>query len=284
MIKIIFLLFTVTFACAEVFFEPFYAQGESKRDFSWDIAGANGVPSVLSKLNWKNITSKRQDFGINILHPRIEINIYTSTTSNSSGEVNDYDYNPLIHSRSSAKGSKFTKDAVLIGPRIGNIKSVELVLQGAYTRSIDTYKLSNGVEISPSSGKIDGLNSTYKAKVNGFGGSAKARYSPYPNYGSVLFGWQQFIYDYQAKANWNLRTDISSFEHSGTAYEQILWAEIEAKLPRKISLFAKWEERRYRVNRGTDKTTYQDGTRTTQPLNGVSLMEHSLLFGIKGRF
>lgn len=268
---------------AEVFFEPFFAAGNSKKSFSWSVGDSAGR---VSKLEWKDIDATVQDLGLVINHPKIEASLVISRGKASSGTATDSDYNPTLYKQSvsNAKGSTFNSEMVSIGTKIGTIKKIELGLFGAYISSSDKYLLKDGKEVVPTTKPIVGLDSSYTAKTNGFGGVARAKYSPFEQYGNISFGYGRFVLDYKATGDWNLRPDIQSFSHRGTATKDSYWAELEINLPKELLLFAKWQSDSYEVSSGEDIIVHSDYSISRENLQSVSFEDQSIKLGIKGRF
>lgn len=283
---------------ADLQIKPHLAVGQETRDFSWAISGANGTPDVRSELTWQNLKAQRVDLGVAAEHPRFESTLQGSFATVESGTVRDSDYlennrqNEEFRSLSSASGSRFTQWQLLIGPRIGEIGRLEILPQVGYLHINDRYRLHDGRWIVGASGSIDGLDSRYDTRMQGFGGGLTVRYFSKKWADIFQVGWHRYMLDYDASADWNLRINdpdpanrFRYFRHKGTAMEDRIRIDGQWRVSDRLSVFARWEQTVLSLEHGLDTTYYLDPARTeNQPLKSVSSRRNSWLIGLKGDF
>lgn len=278
-------------------FEPFFQLGQGTREFSWAISGPHATPDIQSELAWKNLKTREAGIGLRMLHPLFETSARADLGQVFSGSVRDSDYgssgrqDEYSHSLSDASGSEFQRILITTGPVIGSPKKLILLPQVGYLHAQETYRLRNGVSIIPDTGAIDGLNSFYKTRAAGFGGGLSVRFFPKKGVDVFEAGWQQFVLQYEADADWNLRVNEPApedrfryFKHRGTGMQTLMWAQGEWKAAGFLTLFLRWEQTQMRVEHGLDTTRYLDGHVTEQSLNYVSSGHAVWLAGVRGHF
>lgn len=275
------LLFTPL--CAETIFEPAFSIGNSNKELSWTIKDSAGKSSTLE---WRDLISIRKNLSITISHAKLQASFEISQDETTQGTVTDSDYDPNLYKQSiaDAKGSTFSDELLTIGTQLGELRTIQLVLLGAYYQSNSKFVLKNGKEIVPITKPINNLDSSYKIRTKGFGGIVQLNYSPYAQYGSISLGYGTFILDYKANGNWNSRPDIKEFEHIGTANREIYFGQLDIKIPKNLTIFMRIDQASYRLSGGRDLLIKSDGSTISSNLDNVSFDEQTIKIGIKGRF
>jgi len=260
-----------------------FMAGYRQDSLDWSIGGG-GVPNVLSELSWRDLTSYQLRGDVTSVTAR---NYYFRGSVSygwvQSGQNRDSDYagnnRTLEFSRSvnGVDGSKvidykggFGK-SFSFGDR-GQHYYVPLIVGYAYHSQ--ELKMKDGRQVVsnlanaqvldptitglPALGHIQGLNSSYDAIWSG----------PWLGFdlaldlqqkGTVTFRLEHHIFDYSAKANWNLRDDFRhpvSFEHDASGQGQVLelgWKGRPNHQDWQWGVNLSW--RHWSTNSGTD-TTY----------------------------
>ncbi len=166
-------------------------------------------------------------------------------------------------------------------------KRLTLGVLGGYSYHEQNLRLTNGVQIIPVSQPIPGLDSTYESKWYGpFGGiDLELRLAPYFSLSaSVEYHWS----DYEAQANWNLRTDLAhpvSFRHEADNGDGVVGTLRGSYLFNNgWVIFLAFNHRDFSAGNGVDQTLLADGTSIVVKLNEVNWQSSSINAGFTYSF
>lgn len=282
--------------------------GLRKDDFQWSIAG-NGAgtgPNVLSQLTWSDVDSYYTALSNRTIFNR---NLYFRGVLDyafiQNGRIQDSDYrvdnrqDEYSRSISNSGGDQiwdisigagypfyFMQDRLMLAPLLG------------YAYHAQNLRIQDGVQVitwasGPDLGPLDGLNSTYRSVWHGpwFGfdlsyrPSTKAFGGRYP----MAFGFSlEYHYaDYEAEANWNLRSDFQhpvSFEHFADGQGISLSAEWHLGLSAQWDFVFQTTFQRWKTGNGLDQVYNSNGTIGQTRLNEVEWRNHSMVVGANYRF
>lgn len=276
-------------------------------ELNWTIAGttAGTNPNILSELIWEDLKIYQLK-----LKGKFELEkadfLWFSTILQGSvgygwitdGENQDSDFNgdnrTLEFSRSNNETDddtvfdwsldlgfkfRFFKEKLALTPRLG------------YSYHEQNLNITDGVQtvdtVAPITlGPFSGLNSTYETEWSGPWAGLELEYSPTEAlrlFGSFEYHWG----DYDAEANWNLRTDLAhpkSFIHNadftGTTFAVgVNYALTPAWSCELNAEYLKWE-----TDTGSDKTFFADGSVSTTRLNEVNWESLSIMLGLQYHF
>ncbi|MFZ0727445.1 MAG: hypothetical protein WCD88_12945 [Desulfobacterales bacterium] len=155
-----------------------------------------------------------------------------------------------------------------------------------------TLKVSNGVQTVPPLGPFEGLDSSYDAswygpwvgmdiRFNSYG-----RRAPAPGF-EALFGFEFHLADFDARADWNLRPDLShpqSFEQDAEATGWVLTGAFTYLFNSRwgINLIGRYQH--WETDPGTHRFFFSDQTSYAARLNPVTWESLALSLGVICRF
>jgi hypothetical protein len=213
-----------------------FGGGYRQDKFRWSIAGFEDFPNVLSQLEWKKLRIAQVGFRANYVSCRnyaIQLEaqygrIYHGHVIDSDWESNDKTDLFSLSNNNAGKGHVYDLSAAA-GYRITStcFRFVATPLIG-YSQYAQYLHLFDGHQIFPSDFHFPGLHSTYHAKWYGpwLGINFESRVERC----AFLFGgFEWHMLAYRGHGNWNLRRDISRFDHKAYGYGYL------------ASLGGKWE-------------------------------------------
>jgi len=277
------------------------AGGVRLAEFDWSIAGrSDGTnPNVLSELTWTNLVIF--DFhgagDLGFLDDRLVLAGSLGFGVFSNGDVQDSDYKSDDrtdeYSRSHASNlDDFVADAALsLGYQWtgGKTRSMDqdfpsvrrrLLLQAGVSWNEQRLRMTDGVQVLsrpdlepdvPPEGPFGGLDSTFQARWVGLWVGVEFEHRV-GRRSQILAELEMHWPDYDATANWNLRSDFAhpvSFEQSadGQGYVLVLgWKATESKIS---GLQVCFRAESWRTDPGIDRTFLADGDQWETRLNEV---------------
>ncbi|HIJ54753.1 MAG TPA: TonB-dependent receptor [Deltaproteobacteria bacterium] len=271
--------------------------GYRSDNLDWNIAGdiSGNNPNVLSELNWEDLGI----FQVKLDNVTIFRGIYFRGAVAYgwiiTGDVQDSDYlgdnRTLEFSRSNNNADDGnTFDATVgIGYQFSfGSNFLSLAPMVGYSRHEQNLTLTGGNQTIPPAGPFAGLNSTYEAEWTGpWVGADLVFQMPYEKKYFEKFSFRvSFEYhwaDYNAEADWNLRTDFThpkSFEHDADGSGWIVSADwnifFTSQLGFKMSVnYQSWD-----TDPGNDRTFFSDGTAAETRLNDVNWDSFAIMLGI----
>ncbi len=243
----------------------------------WNIAGASGVPNVLSELDYEDIESavgrvdlqaagKKWSFDGEVTYGLIRNGRYRDddfALSNRSGLFS--------RSRGSVDDHDLQGAALMVGYALHRTDSVTVRLLAGGRIYRQRLRMTDGNQEVPATGGFADLNSTYTATWYGpaFGFSVNRR-SPGSHFGVYVDGTGMPLW-YDGQGKWNLRSDFRqdpSFEHDARGWGLTTNLKLSYFLgPGEIYLGARYLY--FTAFDGDDTTFFSDGTQVTIPFNEV---------------
>lgn len=256
-------------------------------NLNWNEASA--AVNIASEVKWENLQSTMLQARTRIqITENWEMQGNISYGNIDSGSNQDSDYNgnnrTLEYSRSNNKGGGNLQNASLGAGRnfqFANATFLDwlIVTPGiGYAIYQQNLTMTDGVQTIPASGPYIGLNNQYQAIWSGpwLGISNYLRISERLSLNASIIYSQ---INFQAEANWNLRTDFAhplSFKHRASGDGLIIQIGSTYQLNKEWKIILSLENIRMTAKQGTDTTYYSDGTWGLLPLNEANWESSSL--------
>jgi len=271
--------------------------GYRSDDLDWNIAGdvSGNNPNVLSELNWEDLGI----FQVKLDNVSIFRGIYFRGAVAygwiMTGDVQDSDYlgdnRTLEFSRSnnSADDGNTLDATVGIGYQFSfgsNFLSFAPLV--GYSHHEQNLTATDGNQTIPPTGSFAELDSTYETEwVGPWIGADLVFRMPHEKKYFEEFSFQvSFEYhwaDYNAEADWNLRTDFAhpkSFEHNADGIGWIVSADWNIFFTSQLGFKMSVNYRAWDTDPGIDRTFFSDGTAAETRLNDVNWDSYAIMFGI----
>ncbi len=281
--------------------EPGYRLDEFKWNIGSSLAG-NTTPNILSELSWTDLHIAQIEAGIKAEHSaglRLRANAGLGTILAGDNQDSDYFGNDRTFefSRSNNDASNGSVDrlgvsagwAIPLSGRLradGSGRTYLVPLVGYETRNIHL-RMQDGVQtVGPQLGPFDGLDSSYEAAWRGpWVGLEFVDEVPQHLHGFLRVEYHRPEYD--AKANWNLRTDFShpvSFRHQAEGDGVVVRLGFQTPERRGLSWRMQLGYEYWKTDHGLDRTFFSDGTHSDIRLNEVKWESWSLHYGVQYHF
>lgn len=286
-------------------YEPSVSLGVGYRwdSVNWNIAGSYGTPNILSELTFDEMESLVLEGGF---HWRSESNLYLrgavdiGTTIDGDAQDSDYLGNDrtleFSRSYSDADGGSVFDISMGIGYLFEvPLQQKDMVLKVAplvgYSYHKQDIEITNGWQIAYSGygvvfGPLIGLDSSYEAEWTGpwIGLDIELELNRQQSLrASIEYHWV----DYEADANWNLRTAFAhpvSFEHEsdGDGFVASLVYTQQFASQWFWTVGAKYSN--FEADPGKDITYFANGNWDSNRLNEVEWESYAIMVGIGFRF
>jgi hypothetical protein len=277
-------------------------------DFDWNIAGdiTGNNPNILSELTWSDLEILQLEFDLTRIFPNklvLKGEIAYGFIFDGDNQDSDYfgDNRTAEFSRSNNDtGDGHTTDASIgLGYFIPIVPdTVMLIPLIGYSFHLQRLEITDGVQtiatppLTPNLGPFAGLDSSYDADWYGpWGGlelnlriDNKERDSLAHKF---ILSFEYHWVDYDAEANWNLRTDLDhpkSFEHEADGSGIIIMAGYNYFFKPQLSLNVIYKYQEWETDPGTDRIFFADGTQAVTRLNEVNWESSAFMVGITRRF
>lgn len=243
----------------------------STENLSWNIAGNSGgeSPTILSELLWEDNMRIGGDMSLEIkLKKRLIAAISYSYSNTISGRVTDLDY-----SEDNRKGITSNET---YKSNIGNDQIYRLSLGYSFYKNQNELSLFTILQLRDSRfsliDKFKDLNSTYDNRLLG-GGVGVSVKIPFTNCFELIAQSQILLNQYDAKANWNLRSDFAhpkSFVHDATVFDVDSELKFSYQIANhfKLGFFVGFSQYS-NIGNGVDRLYYNDGNISFTRLNEV---------------
>ncbi|UCH20237.1 MAG: hypothetical protein JSU83_17000 [Deltaproteobacteria bacterium] len=275
-------------------------------DFDWSIAGpappafGGNYVNVLSELTWSDLEIFQLELGFEKTFPnKITLKGSVAYGLIFDGENQDSDYagnnRTLEFSRSnnSADGGDTWDGSIGLGyyfPFLSDTFRITPLI--GYSFHIQNLSITDGFQTIPPVGPFPGLNSTYETLWYGPWGGLEMKVRKYKKNGAslaheIIFGIEYHWVEYDAEANWNLRTDFAhpvSFEHEADGYGVVFSAGFNYFFHTQWSLDFSGKYQKWKTDLGIDRVFFADGTQAETPLNEVDWKSFSIMVGVSCRF
>jgi len=267
----------------------------------WNIGGNLGGQDVdvFSELEWDDLDIWQ--LGISgkawLFSSTQTVRPYINGTLNygwiTDGSVRDSDYNGNNRTMESFRMLAATDDDNVFDVSIGLgfekrvFQKLTVGFSGGYSYHEQNLRLTDGHQIIPVNQPISGLDSTYESKWYGPFAGIDLALQPLPQFsllGSVQYHWA----DYEAEADWNLRSDLAhpvSFRHEaekgggvfGTLKGRYLFSN-------GLMLDLAFDYISLSAKDGIDQTILADGSSIFVKLNEVNWQSSAITLGFSYSF
>jgi hypothetical protein len=282
--------------------------GYRNDDLDWNIAGdiSGNNPNILSELTWSDLEILQLEFGLARIFPnRLVLKGEIAYGIIFDGENQDSDYfgdnrtGEFSRSNNSADDGHTSDGSIGLGYYIPIVSDTVMVIPLiGYSFHLQNLEITDGVQtiatppITPDLGPFPGLNSSYDAIWYGPWVGLELNARIYKRDGTslaheFLFGTEYHWADYDAEANWNLRTDFDhpkSFEHEADGSGIVFWAGYNYFFNPQWSLNFSGKYQEWETDPGIDRVFFADGTEAVTRLNEVNWESFSLMVGVTCRF
>jgi hypothetical protein len=271
-------------------------------DLDWNIAGnlTGTSPNIVSELTWRDLESYQLKLGGKGTINRV---FYLRGSAAFgwvlSGEVQDSDYNgdnrtqEFSRSISSADDSTLLDATLAIGYpfKLASDRFRLIPLAGfSYSEQNLTMKDGGQVISQPPQtqpiGPIAGLDSSFDTKWYGLWVGIDMSFKA-SNKITLFAGFEYHWADYEAEANWNLRTDLAhpkSFEHEADGTGVLITAGGDYRFAEPWSLGLEINYQDWSTDAGIDRQFNSDGTIAVTRLNEVNWESLAIMLRVTYRF
>jgi hypothetical protein len=274
----------------------------------WSIAGnlQGGDPNVRSELAWSDLSIYQLKLANRtVIKDRVYMRGHLDYGAVVSGNNQDSDFNgdnrTLEFSRSvnGVDGNDVWDGSVGIGPRFSFFESTIVVcpmLGYAVSEQdlniVDGYQALTAPPLATPIGPIADLDSRFQTRWKGpwlgvdIFFSSPGTHAPFTKVG-VMFSGEYHWVDYDAEANWNLRTDYNhpvSFSHESEGSGFVAGATILFEIKNRWGVHAGMNVKEMTTDPGLDRTYYADGTINDTRLNEVRWRAFTFEAGVSCQF
>lgn len=267
-------------------------------DLDWNIAGTNNIPNILSELTWSDLEIYQFNLNGSI---SFENHIYLKTQYSlgvvADGKNQDSDYAnnnrtaEFSRSNNDVTGNNIYDIGLGLGYEFDLTNSqgtfpIQFVPLFGYSYQVMNFNIVNGFQTIPATGSFSGLNSTYRSEWSGWWAGFELRVKPIQNW-ELMFGYDIHKADYNAEADWNLRTDLDhpvSFENNADA-NGVKWnVTVDYQLNEQWFLRLMMDHQKWHSKRGTNKINFVGGNSSYAVLNEVNWESDSYNLGLGCQF
>ena len=279
------------------------AVGWRKDSLDWNIASdltGTATPNILSELTWDPLNMLQIEGHIDqqlSKHWLLLIDGHYALIYRGNNQDSDYFGNnrttEFSRSNNAANGGDLYGFNLAVGFRLGmqprlKSASVGLIPHLGWGVTRLRVELTDGNQtvatagITPSLGPFPGLNSSYDTKWQGAFAGIKFYYdSGY--YTRLSLQLRQHYLDYDAEANWNLRSDFAhpvSFAHEAKGKASTLTLSLDYDLSGEWTARLSMSRERWETDPGIDTVFFANGTTTQTRLNVVNWESSSIMLGV----
>lgn len=271
--------------------------GSRTDELHWSIAGPGGAPNIISELRWNEVEMAYFAAQLSVVIDSMVLRASFGRGTITSGKNQDSDFSEnnrgceFSRSNNDAGNGSAQNYEFMVGfefPELvwANTQIVPLMGYGQndlkLTMTHGNQTLWNALCIPvewgrppesqwPTLGPFPGLNSSYDASWGGLllGGEAYIDITPQLRMtAQYLRRW----IDYEAEANWNLRTGFAhpvSFTHSATGVGDAFSIALSYQVDERVSYGVQYAFETYRTDAGRDLFFFSDGSISSTVLNEV---------------
>ncbi len=273
---------------------------EQNAHFDWNIASditGTHSPNILSELTYENLEISSWSYNIEGKIP-LKNNINTLFQFHLSqgvideGIVQDSDYsnnfrtNEFSRSYSSPDGSNITSYKLTLGLENNTFNQSNFTYLFGIAHNSQNFIKTNGEQVvssstTPGLGKFNGLKSSYAADwLSWFTG---IQFTKAFNTSQFRLRSEYHFADYNAEADWNLRTDFQhpkSFEHLANGTGLIASINYALKIAPNLSMQIAYTSERWKTKTGIDRVFFSNGTQASTRLNAAHWESNSMSIGL----
>ena len=275
---------------------------------NWNIAGnlQGSNPNVRSELTWPDLSIYQLKLSNRtVIKDRVYIRGYLDYGTVASGSNQDSDYNgdnrtqEFSRSVNGVDGNDVWDGSVGVGPRFAFFESTVVVcpmLGYAVSEQdlniVDGYQAFTAPPMTTPIGPIAGLDSRFQTRWMGpwlgvdLFFSIPGTEAPFTKVGVIFTGEYHWV-DYDAEANWNLRSDYAhpvSFSHEAEGSGYQAGAAILFEMKNRWGIHAGMNVKEMTTDAGLDRTYYADGTTGDTRLNEVRWRSFTFEAGVSCQF
>lgn len=259
-------------------------------EFTWNIAGPDGNPNVLSELTWRDVRTNELIANVEAEERRVMFLGRVSYGEIGSGEVQDSDYDlddrqgEFSRSLNAASGDHGEAEA-LFGYRFG-AEAWSFIPVLGYSVQAQNLRITDGRSIIPASGNFDGLNSSYDTRWKSWIAGVDVRHSWSEKWRGKVHVRRLWA-DYEGEANWNLIDDFAhplSYRQTDRGDGYRFEAHIERRVSPRWGVALGYAYQTLATQDGVDTAFYADGTSENTALNGVDWTYHRVTIALTGSF
>ena len=284
--------------------------GYRSDDLKWSIAGdtSGNNPNILSELTWENLGIVQLALKNKTIYRGVYFRGYFQYGWIVSGKNQDSDYeednrnDEFSRSNNSADNGSTRDLSAGIGYQFNFVNdSFGLTPLVGYSQHKQYLKMTDGNQTvtypgGPPLGPFGGLDSTYDTDWKGPWLGLDAVFRSHTMAGKEAavidkfelgVGFEYHWTDYNAEADWNLRTDFAhptSFEHYADGRGFVISAAWNIFFRNNWALTVNGSYQGWETDPGTDRTFFADGTTSETRLNIVEWDTYAIAAGIIYRF
>lgn len=275
---------------------------------NWHIAGnlQGSDPNVRSELTWSDLKIfQLQLANHTVIKDRVYVRGHLGYGTVVSGSNRDSDYNgnnrtqEFSRSLNKADGNHVWDGSVGIGPRFSFFESTVVIcpmLGYAVSEQdlniVDGYQALTAPPATAPIGPFTGLDSRYQTRWKGpwlgvdllF--SSPCTNGPFSQIGVMFFGEYHWV-DYDAEANWNLRTDFAhalSFSHEAEGNGLVAGATLLFETKNRWAINVGMNVKEMTTDAGLDRIYFANGTTADTLLNEVQWRSFTFETGVSYQF
>jgi hypothetical protein len=283
--------------------------GYRKDQLNWHIAGnrQGNNPTILSELSWSDLKIYQIKLANRtVIKDRVFLRGEFTYGTVVSGDNRDSDYSgdnrtgETSRSLNGVDGNDVWDASIGIGPRFSFFDTTVVVcpmLGYAVSEQdlnlVDGYQaISNQPLDTPPVGPIAGLDSHYQTRWKGPWLGVDLLFlipcsnGPFSRIGVIFTGEYHWV-DYDADANWNLRSDLDhpvSFSHDAEGTGIMAGATILFETGNRWGIQVGMNSKEMTTDAGQDQIYYSDGTTAATRLNQVRWRSFTVEAGFSYRF
>jgi hypothetical protein len=259
-------------------------------------------PNVISELKWSDVGFHQTRLGFRFIgDDRWYVKGYTSNSWGFTGSTQDSDYNDdnrtSEFSRSTADADRSSAEdfSIAIGQQIRIDERIGITPLVGFSNHRQHFTMTNGQQTvcdasgTPNScggglGPIAGLNSSFKTHWRGPWLGLDLRMKTAKRW--TTYAELEYHYSYyDAKANWNLRSDLLSQGQTARGQGTHMGLGLSYALSTPNSFFnIGFKQSRYATRAGTHNFYLANGTVSSQRLNNVDWSSSMITIGITSQY
>lgn len=249
--------------------------------FTWNKAGVNGVPNILSELKWENLRIYaikgvlRHDMGRRTF---LEATgsfgwIYSGTNQDSDYDQNDRQ-EEFSRTYANAGDGRVLDGSLAFGWKLQENAARQTTLLGGYAINTQTLTMRDLFVVIPGSdyGPFSGVNSQYKAMWSGpWLGLEHSQ--ALDKRTQLKLRLEYHLPYYRGECHWNMRADLAqpvTNNHWADGRGTVVSLGVDHALGKNWSIGASVDYTSYNTFQGTDQVNLADGSNVHLPLNLVT--------------
>ena len=265
----------------------------------WSIANTTGMPNILSELTWDNVEIYQVSARASLEFPKHHFYLEGSGSVGwiIGGDNQDSDYagNNRTFEFSRSNNDTSDGDVLDLSGAVGYMFSVgedsdyppyDVKLLVGYSYQEQNLNITDGFQTIPPQGSFPGLDSRYETEWNGpwVGFEIGQTRKKWP---SLTFRFEYHWADYNAVADWNLRTDFQhpkSFAQDADGTGYIVSLDLRWKVGDRWDFLVNGNYQDWGTDSGNDRTFLANGSILDTQLNEVTWVSWAVNLGVRLSF